>query len=83
MDSSEGGVFLFVGCKLSSQSKADGVHGVESWVWDPHGRKYMSHGADVLLQESFVDRLVVGHKDACTDLVSEDLYKGYRVSDAF
>ena len=71
--SSGGRIFFCVGRKLSSQAKIDGAHGVESWVWGPHGRKDMSHGADVLLHASFVDRLVVGCKDACTDLVSKDL----------
>ena len=59
--------------KLSSQAKIYGAHGIESWVWGPHDRKYLSHGADVFLQASFVDGLVVGCKDACADLVSEDL----------
>ena len=66
------GVFFCVGCKLSSQAKIDGAHGVESWVWVPHRHKDLSHGAGVLLHASFVDRLVVGCKDACADLVSED-----------
>ena len=68
-----GGVFLCIGRKLSSQAKVIGAHGVDSWVSVPHGRKYLSHGADVLLHISFVGRLLVGHNDACTDLVSEDL----------
>ena len=69
-----GGRILFcVGRKLSSQTKIDGAHGVESWVWGPHGREDMYHGADVLLHASFVDRLVVGCKDACAELVSECL----------
>ena len=71
---SSGGRILFcVGRKLSSQAKIDGAHGVEFWVWGPHGCKYMSHGVDVLLHTSFLDRLVVGCKDAYADLVSKDL----------
>ena len=66
-----GGMNLFrVGRKLSSQTKIYGVHGVESWVWAPHGRKDLSHRADVLVYASFVDGLVVGCKDTCADLVS-------------
>ena len=68
-----GGVFFFLGRQLSSQAKIDGAHGVESWVWCPHGHKDLSCGADVLFHASFVDRLVVGCKDACADLVSKDL----------
>ena len=64
-----GGVFLRVGHKLLSQTKVDGAHVVESCIWSPHGGKYMSHGAGVLLHTSFVDRLVVGCKGACADLV--------------
>ena len=56
-----------------SQAKIDGAHGVEYWVWAPHGRKYISHGADVLLHASFLDGLVVGYKDACADLVRKYL----------
>ena len=55
-----GGVFFRVGRKLLSQAKIDGAHGVESCVWGPHGHEYLSHGADVLLHASFVDRLVAG-----------------------
>ena len=55
-----GRVFFCVGRKLSPKAKINGAHGVESWVWAPHGRKYLSHGADVLLHASFVDRLVFG-----------------------
>ena len=32
--SSGGSIFLRISCKLSSQAKIDGAHGVESWVWD-------------------------------------------------
>ena len=71
--SSGGRIFFRVGYKLSSQAKIDGAHGVESWVWGPHVRKDLSHRADVLLQASFVDRLVVGCKDACADLVRKYL----------
>ena len=57
---SSGGRILFhVGCKLLSQVKVDGAHTVESWVRGPHGRKDLSHGADVLLHASLVDWLVV------------------------
>ena len=72
-DSSRGRISFCVGCKLSSQAKVYGAHGVESWVWAPHGCKDLSHGADVLLHATFVDRLVVGRKDACADLVNEDM----------
>ena len=71
--SSGGRIFFRVGCKLFPQAKIDGAHGVESWVWAPHGSKYLSHGAYVLLHASFVDGLVVGCMDACVDLVSENL----------
>ena len=64
---------MHVGCKLLSQAKVDGAHTVESWVRGPHGRKDLSHGAEVLLHASFVDWLVVCCKDACADLVSEGL----------
>ena len=71
---SSGGVIFFRVChKLSSQAKIDGAHGFESWVWGPHGREDLSHGTDVLLHASFVDRLVVGCKEACADLVGEYL----------
>ena len=66
-------IFFRICHKLSSQAKIDGAHGVEYWVWAPHGRKDLSHGADVFLHASFVDMLVVGSKDACADLVSKDL----------
>ena len=39
----------------------------------PHGRKDMSHGADVLFHTFFVDGIVVGRKDAHADLVGEYL----------
>ena len=68
-----GRIFFHVGRKLLSQAKIDGAHGVESWVWFPHGRKDLSHGADVLLYTSFLDGLVVGCKDTCAYLVSKDL----------
>ena len=71
--SSGGSIFLRIGRKLSSQAKVDGSHTVELWVRGPHGRGDLSHGADVLFHASFVDWLVVGFKDACADLVSEDL----------
>ena len=71
--SSGGSIFFCLGRKLSSQAKIYGAHSVESWVWGPHGRKDLSQGADVLLHTYFVDRLVVGRKDACADLVREDL----------
>ena len=71
--SSRGRIFFRVCCKLSSQEKIDGANSVESWVWAPHGRNDLSHGADVFLHASFVDRLVVGCKDAYADLVNEDL----------
>ena len=58
---------------MLSQAKFDGAHGVESWVWGPHGRKDMSHVADVFLHASFVDMLVVVRKDTCADLVSKYL----------
>ena len=54
-----GGIFFRVVRKLSYQAKIDGDHGVESWVWGPHGHKYLSHGADVLIHASFVDDIVV------------------------
>ena len=68
-----GRIFFHVCRKLSSQAKIDGAHGVEPWVWAPHGRKDLSHKADVLLHDSFVDGLVVGCKDTCADLGREDL----------
>ena len=69
-----GGITFFcVIRKRSSQAKIDGANGVESWVWSPHGRKYLSHGADVLLHSLFVYGLVVGCKDACEDLVRKYL----------
>ena len=70
---SGGSIFFRVGRKLLSQAKIDGAHGVESWVWFPHVRKDLSHRSYVLLHASFLYRLVVGSKDACVDLVSEDL----------
>ena len=72
-DSSGSRIFFLVCCKLSSQTKVYCAHVVESWVRGPHGRGYLSHGADVLFHASFVDGIVVGHKDARADLVSEDL----------
>ena len=54
---------------MSSQAKVDGAHGVESWVWGPHSLKKLSHRADVLFNNYFVDMLVVVRKDACADLV--------------
>ena len=62
-------MLFFVSRKLLSQAKIDGAHGVESWVWGPHGRKDLSHGSDVLHQASFVYRLVVGCKDTYADLL--------------
>ena len=72
-ESSGGRIFFLVCCNLSSQAKVDCTHVVESWFRGPHVRKDLSHGADVLFQASFVDWLVVGCKDACADLVREDL----------
>ena len=72
-ESSWGSIFFRVGHKLSSQVKVDGAHPVLFWVRGPHGRKYLSHGADVLLHASLADGPVVGHQDACVDLVSEHL----------
>ena len=72
-DSSGGSILFLVSCKLSSQAKVDGDHAVESWVRSLHVRKDLSHGADVLLHTLLVGGLVVGHQDACADLVSEDL----------
>ena len=71
--SSGGRIFFRVGCKLSSQVKIDGAHGVESWFWGPHCREDLPHGADVLPGALFVDRLVVACKDAYSDLVSKYL----------
>ena len=65
------GVFFCVGCKLSSQAKINGAHGVESWVWGPHSRKDLSHGAYVFIHTYFVDRLVFGRKDACAYILSK------------
>ena len=72
-DSYRGKIFFLVCYKLLSQEKVNCAHVVESWVRVPHGRENLSHGADVLLHASFVDGLVVGRKDACADLVREDL----------
>ena len=72
-ESSRGRIFFRIGRKLSSQENVDGAHAVESWVRGPHGRKDLSHGADVLLHASLVDGLVVGCQDACADLVSKYL----------
>ena len=66
---SGGSIFLRVGQKLLSQTKVDGAHCVESRVWIPQGRKDLTHGADVLLHTSLVERLVVSCKAACADLV--------------
>ena len=66
-----GGIFFRVVRKLSYQAKIDGDHGVESWVWGPHGHKYLSHGADVLIHASFVDDIVVGCRYDFADLVSK------------
>ena len=73
MDFSGGRIFFLLCRKLSSQAKVGCAHVVESWVRVPHGREDLSHGADVLFHTSFVDGLVVGHKDARADLVSGDL----------
>ena len=59
--------------KLSSQAKVDGAHDIESWFWVPHGRKDMSHGAELLFHASFVDGLVVCCEDAYADLLRKDL----------
>ena len=80
-DSSGGRIFFRLGRKLSSQAKVDGTHTVESWVSPPHGRKELSHGADVLLHASLVDGLVVRCQDTCADIVSEDLQEGDLVFD--
>ena len=72
-DSSGGRIFFCVGRRLSSQAKVGGAHTVESWVRAPHGRKDLSHGADVLLHTSLVDGLVVICQDAYADLVSKDM----------
>ena len=56
---SRGRIFFRVGPKLSSQAKVDGARTVESWVRSPHGRKDLSHGADVLIHALLVDGLVV------------------------
>ena len=71
--SSRGRILFLVGRKLSSQKKVDCAHVVESWVRVPHVCEDMSHGANVLFHASFVGGLVVGCKDAHTDLVREDL----------
>ena len=71
--SSGGRIFLQLGCKLSSQAKVDVSHTVESWVRGAHGRKDLSHGAEVLFHTSFVDGIVVCGEDACADFVSDDL----------
>ena len=81
-DSSGSRIFFRVGRKLLSQAKVDGAHVVESWVRGPYVRKYLSHGADVLLHASFADGLVVGCKDLHEDLVSKDLWEGGCVPDA-
>ena len=52
-------IFLCVGCKLLSKAKVDGAHTVESWVRGSHGRKYLSHGAEVFLHALFLDWFVV------------------------
>ena len=39
----------------------------------PHIHKDLSHRADVLLHDYIVDGIVVCSKEACADLVSEDL----------
>ena len=70
---SGGRIFFHLGCKLSSQAKVDGAHTVESWVRGPHGRKDLSHGAEVLIHALIVNWLVVRCEDACADLVSDDL----------
>ena len=73
VDSSGGRIFFLICRKILSKAKVDCAHVVESWVRGPHGRKDLSHGADVLFHTSFVDGLVVGQKDALADLVSKDL----------
>ena len=81
-DSSGGRIFFLVCRKLLSQAKVDCDNFVESWVRGPHGHKDLSHGVDVFFHTLFVDRLVVGCKNACAELVSKDLKEGYRVPDA-
>ena len=71
LDSSGDRIFFHVGRKLSSQEKVHGAHAVEYRVRGPRGCEDLSHGADVLFHDSLVDGLVVGHQDACADLVRE------------
>ena len=66
-------IFFHIGRKMLSSAKVDGAHVVESWVRGPHGRKDLSHGANLSFQALFVDGLVVGRKDARADFVSKYL----------
>ena len=72
-DSSGVRIFFLICRKLSSQAKVYCAHVVESWVRSPHGRKDLSHRADVFFHASFVDGFVVVHKYAHADLVRGDL----------
>ena len=48
-------IFSLVGRNLSAQEKVDGAHYIELVVWGTHGRKYLAHGADVLLHNFLMD----------------------------
>ena len=72
-DSSGDEILFLVYRKLLSHAKVDCAHVIQSWVRDPHIRKDLPHGADVLFHVSFVDGIVVVCKDAHANLVSEDL----------
>ena len=63
VDSRGGGVFMSIGRKLLSQPKVEAYHGVESWIFGPHCRKYFPHGAEVLLHASLLN----GRSVCCED----------------
>ena len=71
-----------VGRKFSDQAKFDGDHSIESGVWGLYGRKYLSHGTDVLLRASFLNGLLLDCKESCTYLVRKYFKEWHGVLDA-
>lgn len=72
-DTGGGRVLVCVLCELSTYSKVDGAHVVQSWVWGPHAGEDLPHRAKVLLDRTFFNVSAFRRQHASADAVGEEL----------
>ena len=76
-------IFLLIGCQLASLEKVNIYHAVVAGVVGPHGCKYLTNGAEVLIERSLLDGIHLHGKNSRTDGLGKNLDEWNRVFDAF